>query len=565
MASALQTSVLGMRAYQEMLNVTGNNIANADTVSYKEDRITFSDMFSRTLSRGMRASEDVGGTNPVQVGLGVRVSAIGKNMSQGSFTSTEKDFDLAIDGDGFFVVNDGIANLFTRAGAFDVDSAGYLVDPATGHRVQRIGTTGEGAGFQVAGDNDIQIPYRTELPGKRTETVSFKGNLSASEHEPTNSKLQAKGMVYNLTSGGLADATSDFSDIEQLRNFADGDTIDISGKDRDGTSVSGTFTFGAGNDGTTLQDLLDAVESTFGGPSECTATIEEGRLTLTEDQSGYSLLDMHLSSSAHPDAMPQDFNYLQVGGAAAQTTNIRIYDRQSRSHSLTLTFVRQGEHDNRWDLVVNSCSGATDVPDRRIAGIVFDENGVYQGVDEVDAFGHVPADPGFQDLDAQFSLRFPGINSAQDVGVDLGRVGYYDGLTQMGGDSSAGAVDQDGYGTGALQSVNIDAEGIISGTFSNGETLDVAELRLATFSNAQGLERAGANYFRHTPAAGATIYSRGLQGRTGAVRQSVLEDSNVDIAREFTQLIIAQQGFQVNSRTVRVTNTILQQLASIVT
>ena len=143
MASALQTAVLGMRAYQEMLNVTGNNIANADTVSFKEDRITFSDMFSRTLSRGMRASEDIGGTNPIQIGLGVRVSSVSKNLSQGSFTSTEKAFDLALDGEGFFVVSDGINSIFTRDGTFDVDSEGYLVDPSTGYRVQRIGTIGE--------------------------------------------------------------------------------------------------------------------------------------------------------------------------------------------------------------------------------------------------------------------------------------------------------------------------------------------------------------------------------------------------------------------------------------
>lgn len=565
MASALQTSVLGMRAYQEMLNVTGNNIANADTVSYKEDRIAFSDMFSRTLSRGMRASEDVGGTNPVQVGLGVRVSSIGKNMSQGSFTSTEKDFDMAIDGEGFFVVSDGIGPLFTRAGAFDVDSAGYLVDPATGHRVQRVGTTGEAHGFQKAGENDLRIPYRTELPGKRTETVSYKGNLSAGDNEPSTSKLQAKGTVYHLTTGGLADASSEFSDIEHLQGFSDGDTIDITGKARDGTAVSGTFTYGTAGDGTTLQDFLDTIENVFGGPSACTATVEEGRVTLTEGQSGYSLVDLGLSSTAHPEAMPADFDYLSVGGAASQSTNIRIYDRQSRSHSLTMTFVRQGQDENQWDLVINSCDGASEVPDRRIAGIVFDENGVYQGIAEADAFGNESSDSGFEELDAQFSVSFPGVDSVQDFGVDLGRIGYYDGLTQMGGDSSAGAVDQDGYGTGALQSVSIDAEGTVSGTFSNGETLDVAELRIATFSNPQGLERTGANYFRYTPAAGATIYSHGLQGRAGAVRQSVLEDSNVDIATEFTRLIVAQRGFQVNSRTVRVTNNILQQLASIVT
>ncbi|MFO7956031.1 MAG: flagellar hook-basal body complex protein [Candidatus Brocadiia bacterium] len=564
MSSALQTAVLGMRAYQEMLNVTGNNISNADTVGYKEDSITFSDMFSRTLSRGMRASEDIGGTNPIQVGLGVRVSSIAKNMSQGSFTSTEKDFDLAIDGSGFFVVNDGSGNVFTRDGTFDVDSEGYLVDPATGYRVQRIGTTGEDFGFQVAGDSAIRIPFDTELPGSRTQEVTFQGNLSAGQYDPTSSTLRGIG-TYTLTSGGLADGAAEMTDIERLTDFTDGDTIDISGTTRDGTAVSGSFTYGAANDGTTMQDLLDAVTATFGGPDEVSAYMDEGRIHLEDARAGYSLLDVDLSSTAHPDAMPTDFDYLEVGGASAQSTNINIFDRQSQSHSLTVTFVRHGEHENVWDMVVNSCADATNVTDRRIAGITFDENGIYQGVSETDYFGNTSADPGHENLDANISLEFPGTATAQDIGAYLGRIGFYDGLTQMGGESSAGAIDQDGYGTGSLQSVSVDGSGRLSGTFSNGETLDIADMQMAVFDNPQGLERIGANYYRHTPSAGSTVYSRGLQGRAGAVRQNVLEDSNVDIAREFTRLIVAQRGFQVNSRTVRVTNSILQQLASIVT
>ncbi len=565
MSSALEASVLGMRAYQEMLNVTGNNIANADTIGYKEDRITFSDMFSRTLVRGMPGSDDVGGTNPVQVGLGVRVSAVSKNMSQGSFTSTEKEFDLAIDGEGFFVVSDGVSNLFSRAGTFDVDSEGYLVDPATGYRVQRIGTTGESAGFQVTGVNDILIPYRTQLPGNATQAISFKGNLSASDYEPTTTRLQACDVTYTRISGGLADESMEFADIEQLQSFVDDDTIDISGRGTDGTAVTGTFTYGAANDGTTLQDLLDKVVEAFGGADECVASIEEGKLTVSEAEAGYSLMDVDLSCSAHADAVAGDFDYMEVGGAAAQTTNISIYDGQSSDHSVTATFVRQDQHENVWDLVINTCTGATNITDRRIAGITFDENGVYQGVAEHDYFGHTSSDAGFSDLDASIVLDFPGITRSQSVTGNFGRIGFYDGLTQMGGDSSAGAVDQDGYGTGALQSINISGGGVINGTFSNGETQEIAELRIAVFDNAQGLERVGSNYYCHTPAAGSIVYSGGTQGRAGAIRQSVLESSNVDIAREFTQLIIAQRGFQVNSRTVRVANTILQQLASIIT
>jgi flagellar hook protein FlgE len=553
-----------MQAYQQMLDVTGNNIANADTVAFKEDRVNFADMFSRTLSRGSGATATVGGTNPIQVGLGVKVASVDKNMSQGGFTSTQKDFDVALDGEGFFVVNDGVNDIYTRSGAFDVDSQGYLVDPATGYRLQRIGTTGELNGFQQTGNTSIEIPYQTNLPGSPTATVNFKGNLSASDNTPTTTEVQASGMAYTLTGGGLADASTDFSSIDQLQAFAPGDTIAISGRARDGTPATGTFTYGAANDGTTLQDLLNVITTTLGGPAQAVASIENGKITLRDANAGYSLMDLGLSSSAHPTGVPGEFDYLSVGGAAAQTTNINVFDRQSRSHSLTATFVRQAQNSNVWDLVINGTSDATAIADRRIVGIAFDENGTYQGTTGTDGFGHSASDPNFTEWDSKVSLQFPGIVTQQDISGDFGRRGFYDGLTQVGGASSAGAVNQDGYGTGSLQSVSIDGAGVISGTFSNGQTLPIAALKIAVFDNAQGLERAGANYYRPTPAAGSVVYSEGLQGRAGRLRQHVLEDSNVDIAGEFTRLITAQEGFQVNSRVVRVTNNILQQLASII-
>lgn len=563
MSGSLQTAVLGMRAYQEMLNVAGNNLANADTTAYKEGRITFNDMFSRTLSRGSRASEDIGGTNPVQIGRGVRVSMVGKNMSQGSFTSTEKDFDFAIDGEGFFVVYDGIGDVYTRDGTFDVDADGYLIDPPTGFRLQRIGSIGEENGFQTPGNTDIKIPYKTELPGQHTSTIEFSGNLSASEYGSTTSRLEGD-VDYRLIGGGMASASNQFGSVEQLQDFTDGDTIQITGHRRDGTAVSGTFTYGPGADGIQVQDLLDTIQSTFGGPSEVETSFEDGKITVKDAREGYSLLDVNLSSSAHPEATPGDFDYARVGGVASQTTSITIYDRQSRTHHVTGTFVRQAESEHTWDFVINRTSDAEGVSDRRIAGITFDENGTYQGVAGTDGFGHSEDDPGYEFLDGDVTFSFPGIDTPQKVEADFGRPGFYDGLTQLGGDSSAGAVDQDGYGTGSLQRITVDSEGTLRGTFSNGESLDIAAVAIATFDNVQGLERAGSNYYRHTPAAGAIVTTRATQGRAGRVRQNVLEDSNVDIAREFTSLIVAQRGFQMNSRTVRVTNNILQQLASIV-
>ena len=163
MAGSLQTAVLGMRAYQPMLDVAGNNIANADTIGYKESRVTFADIFARTLRPGAEGSGVTGGggTSPIQVGQGVVVSGIDKNMNQGGFTSTEKAFDVAMDGDGFFVVNNGKGLLYTRDGSFDVDANGLLVDAASGYTVERIGTIGEDDNFQTPGSTTIKVPYKT--------------------------------------------------------------------------------------------------------------------------------------------------------------------------------------------------------------------------------------------------------------------------------------------------------------------------------------------------------------------------------------------------------------------
>jgi len=564
MASSLQTAVLGMRAYQDMLEVTGNNIANADTIAFKENRVTFAEMFSRMLNRGSAAAGGIGGTNPIQIGLGVRLSSVDTNMSQGSFTTTSRDFDLALSGRGFFVVNDGVTDVYTRDGSFDVDANGYLVDPSTGYRVQRIGTVGEDSGFQAGGNNDIRIPYDALLPGQKTQTVEFAGNLSVEASDPTTSRLQASNLRYTLAGGGIADASSAFADVEQLQSFIDGDTIAITGRSRDGTAVSSTFTYGAANDGTTLQDLLDSVVSAFGGPSEVSATIEEGKLTLTEARSGYSLMDIDLSSSVASGAVPLDFDYLAVGGAGAHTTNSTVFDAQGREHSLTATFVRQDAEANVWDLVLNSVSGATDLQDRRVAGIEFSEEGTFLGVTQTDYFGNKSSDPGFSDLDVNFSLNFPSVTSLQQVRADFGRIGFHDGLTQFGNASTAGAVDQDGYGAGVLQTVSVDKTGVITGTFSNGETVDIAELSVAVFDNPQGLERNGDNYYGQSAAAGSVMYTHAADGGAGTIQQRMLEDSNVNIADQFTRLIIAQRGFQVNSRTVRVANAMLQQLATII-
>lgn len=560
MAMAFQTAVLGMKAYNEMLNVTGDNIANADTVAYKSSRITFSEMFYRTLNKGQRGGEMIGGSNPFQVGQGVKVSSVDRNMGQGTFNASGKLFDLGIDGEGFFVLNNGVVDRYTRDGSFDVDDENYLVDPSTGYRVQRVGITGEAEGFQEVGDKDIRIPYDTVMPGSETTAIDFRGNLTGDEDDDTTSEMKGTDRTYRRTTdGGLAEATDLLSDVDLLDGFAAGDSVTISGQTTDGTAVAGVYNYAGAAD--TIQDILNAIDAAFtAAGGNTTASFEDGTFKVTDGDEGYSLMDMDLTSTVTDadgnDVMPAEFDYVRVGGETAQTTNIAIYDHQGRAHDMTATFVRHPNDLNVWDLVVNSAEDIEQFPARRIAGITFDEEGVYQSTTGTDFYGNANQD------DLQFD--FPAIATTLHVDGNFGESDYYDGLTQFGGSSSAGAVDQDGYAFGSLQSISVDGEGVIGGIYTNGEMRDVAVIGLAVFDNPQGLERVGGNYYQRTPASGGMIEVQGLRGRAGRVRQNVLEESNVDITEQFTRLLTAQRGFQVNSRTIRIANQILQQLTSVI-
>jgi flagellar hook protein FlgE len=157
MLRSLFSAISGLRANQVMLDVTGNNIANANTVGYKASNVVFQDTLSQMLTAGSAPSTSRGGTNPIQVGLGVQVGGIMTNFGQGIAQTTGKAENLMISGDGLFVIKRGQENLYTRAGAFNFDSAGNLVTP-DGDKVQGYASDGNG-GIDTAGDpSDITIP-----------------------------------------------------------------------------------------------------------------------------------------------------------------------------------------------------------------------------------------------------------------------------------------------------------------------------------------------------------------------------------------------------------------------
>src|SRR5437879_4820850 len=145
MSNSLFTGVTGLRINQEMLDVVGNDLANSNTTGFKAQTVRFSDLVYQTINQATAASSNtVGGTNPIQTGLGAKFPSTDPNLQQASLEQTGRDLDLALEGNGYFVARDGTESFFSRAGSFGADSQNYLVNPSNGFRIQRFGTVGEG-------------------------------------------------------------------------------------------------------------------------------------------------------------------------------------------------------------------------------------------------------------------------------------------------------------------------------------------------------------------------------------------------------------------------------------
>ncbi len=556
MGSALFSGVSGLTAHQAMLDVAGNNVANVNTTGFKSSRVSFSELLSQTIRTASAPTDDAGGTNPVQSGNGVNVASVDKLMGQGSLLNTGQPLDMAIEGEGFFMLRGNGKTVFTRVGSFAVDSAFYLVDPSTGYRVQRIGDEGLAEGFQSASNNNIRVPYDVALPAKATKTVTFTGNLKADDSDPSALVLAAgEGNLYTA-SGAAAGTTTTLANLDQTTNIS-GDTMTISGTDHAGAAIGPrvvTLTSSM-----TVGDLLQEIELAYsaipGGTSSVTASISNGEVFVTAKSAGYSLMDMAMTYNSGGGGtfdVPSFWKIDTPGAEARKDVNAEIYDTLGISHTVTGSFVKTTD-DNKWDFVMTSISGDIEsIGDRRVQGVAFLNDGSYGGLDGTDP------NSGFLDV------TFGNTGTNTTLELNLGTVGKTDGITQFGNASTGAISNQDGYASGNLASLSISRDGIISGLFSNGVRRDIAALRIATFQNPSGLEAIGNNYYQSTGNSGDPVPTKALEGGAGAVRGGALEKSNVDVASEFVTLIQAQNGFQANARTIRVANDMLQELTNLI-
>jgi flagellar hook protein FlgE len=421
MIRSMFTAISSLSLHQKYLDVVSNNLANANTTGYKSSRVLFQDQFSQMLSPGSAPADPLGGTNPTQIGLGVRLGYVSPNFTQGTLQNTGRNMDLGVQGDGFFIYGQDAGRRYSREGSMDLDAEGYLVNAATGLRAQGWLTGANGIDTNLP-IGDIKIDSDQTL-AKATESVYFGGNLSASTPtDGTGSVMVSMGAYDSL--GALTTASVKFT-----RSTTDPLTWDW------------------------------AIVDPATGLPDATNGVGDG--TITFDANGQ--LDTTLATN------PVVTTPVQIPGSAGSANGGQI--------ALNLDFSK---------------------------------------------------------------------------------------LTMLNSASSTTVTSQDGLPAGSVSDVTISSnDGSVSLVYSNGLTEKVGQLALARFTNPTGLVRAEGTAFVTGLNSGDPQIGAASTGGRGSIAAGYLEASNVDMAQEFTNMILAQRGFQASSRVITTSDEILQELVNL--
>jgi len=422
------TALSGLNAASNMLSVTGNNIANANTTGFKKSRSEFADVYASSL----------GGVSSTTPGAGVRVTNVAQQFTQGNLDITDNNLDLAVSGEGFFVLGDSVDNInehvYTRAGAFHADENGNVV-------------------------NHLGQPLLVYAPNGKTVADGFSTGVFA--------PLQID------TTQGLPNATSTIA--EKIN----------------------------------LDSRTGAPTSPFTGPDPITGVVDPTTYT--------------------------------------HTTSLTIYDSVGNSHIATNYFVASdpaGATPNQWKIysfVDGKALSATP------ATADFDLSGklsAINGSTTTTKFSYPPitVDPSAKPLTLTFDLN---------------------GSTQLGSSFSVDTLSQDGLTIGRLTGVDINDTGIVFARFSNGASKPLGQVALARFQNPQGLSKLGDTEWGENANSGIPITGVAGTSSFGSIKAGALEGSNVDLAAQLVNLIVAQQAYQANAETIKTENTITQTLLNI--
>ena len=571
--TALFTGLSGLMSNSSRLDTIGNNIANVNTTAFKSNRMTFAPTFSRNFSLGTAPSGTTGGSNPGQIGLGVAVSATQRNFSNGAIGVTGVATDLAIEGDGFFIVDAGGQRSYTRAGAFMRNPQNDLVSQS-GSRVLGYGVDDQ---FNVIEGElvGLNIPVGTMTVAEATRNVLFNGNLNASGEIATTGSIHESRAYFSdsaLTIPVTAGTDMGSSDIYisdgaggsslAFDSAATNRSITLSGVEKGGKDL-GSMTF-AIEAGTTFQDFMNFIDDYMGLDSTAVGTSSDlgggvamnanGQIVITGNEGTVQDLDIDTADFAvnNPGAgigNPMVMAKTASADGESVRTSYVVYDSLGTPLTIDLTFVLQGTSSSggtTWEFSAESLE--SDGLDRMLGlgEVTFDANGRY-----------VSASNQSFSIERQNGAVNPlTVSMDFDSGTDA-----ISSFTDTA--SNVAAVYQDGSPIGTLGTFSIGEDGAITGSFTNGLTRTLGQVALAKFSNPEGLVDVGNNLFNAGPNSGTPLVAKPRDFGTGRVVGGALELSNVDLSQEFINMILASTGYSASSRVITTTDELMNNLLAL--
>jgi len=521
-----RAALSGLNAASAELRVIGNNVANSSTTGFKKSRAEFADIFA-TSNLGVASNA---------VGSGVRVAAVTQQFSQGNIGFTDNNLDLAISGQGFFVLDDnGIAS-YSRAGAFSVDRDGFVVNSSGSQlTVFQADTAGNITGAQ----GSLQLDT-SDIAPQASGVVDYGINLDSSASIPGAAATSA----ITLAGTQLDDSVSPFT------------TGAFTIYDNNGTAVPATtlrFTYTGG------ADLWD-VELLPGGASTVPPTINTNvdigtaNTTLSWDPDGTGVqpvVPITVNTSAIASntgggntvtaTSPTTQGPFNVSNANSynSSTSLTIFDSLGSPH-LATTYYRKTPTPNVWETYLFVDGTQVDGP----STLGFSQQGTIV----------TPAAP------SQIAVTpFTPIGGAANLSLTLD----YTDTTQYGSSFSVNSLVQDGFTTGRLSGIDIADSGVITSRFTNGQSRTIGQIALANFSSPQGLRQLGDSSWAESFESGAALIGAPSSGSLGVIQSGALEGSNVDITEQLVNMITAQRNFQANSQVISTADTITQTIINI--
>jgi len=671
---ALNAGISGLMAQVMRIGVIGDNIANVDTVGFKQSRVNFETMLSETINLGSAPQGNLGGVDPMQIGKGVLVASIGHNFTRGSLNATGIASDLAIEDTGdmassFFILNDAQgAPVYSRDGAFTLNPQNNLYSPASGDIVQ--GYMADFNTFTITPGSSLQnilIPLGELSIARQTTEATFTGNLNGGGSVSDSGSLLESQALYDASDNPatlstlLTDLKTDPGTGPVSLGLHTGDQIVITCS-KGGSSAElpvATFTIGdpPPTGGTTLGDLLnflqgklginaDPANQTYGAErldkTSSVPTPVNGTVNLVADGGTYTVTANSLKNSAVDfgamGVQAGDFIRFLSGGSAGQIVQI------SNVSGDTLTFAEDlatlpatgdtfavneaagvtlggtgaglnpssadgkiridgnaGDANSLSNLVIKSNShqllsftnlANAEGESTRTHATVYDSLGTAHTVsftfalqsatDSGNTFRYFAESNDNYGTNRcvgsgtiQFDTEGQFVSATPDpVSIDLTGTGAnpiftftpdFGGIVGLSRDDHVGVAmtDQDGLEAGTLMDYNINTDGIVTGVFDNGQQRTLAQIALARFANPDGLVAEGGNVYRVGVNSGPPMVGTpGTMGR-GAIKSGYLEESNVDLAKQLTDLIVGQRAFQANARTISTADQMLQELVSL--